>query len=127
MKELAKQTAKATEEIASKISAIQADSLNAVKAISGIGPSIEKLNAIAGAIQASVEEQAAATGQVVRIVRESNFGVQRITDNVKSGSAAATQTSNGAQQVMDSARTLFRTVDPSTDHVKEPTQRMIMN
>lgn len=106
VKELAKQTAKATEEITSKISAIQADSSDAVKAISGIGQSIEKLNAIAGAIAASVEEQAATTTEVARVVRESNSGVQGITDNVKSVSAAATQTSLGAQQVMDSAQSL---------------------
>lgn len=106
VKELAKQTAKATEEITNKISAIQSDSSDAVKAISGIGQSIEKLNAIAGAIAASVEEQAATTSEVARVVRESNSGVQGITENVKSVSQAATQTSNGALQVMSSAKTL---------------------
>ncbi|RZA21423.1 MAG: methyl-accepting chemotaxis protein, partial [Proteobacteria bacterium] len=95
VKELAKQTAKATEEITSKISAIQSDSSDAVKAISGIGHSIEKLNAIAGAIAASVEEQAATTSEVARVVRESNSGVQGITENVRSVSQAATQTSQG--------------------------------
>jgi methyl-accepting chemotaxis protein len=106
VKELAKQTAKATEEITSKISAIQADSTDAVKAISGIGQSIEKLNAIAGAIAASVEEQAATTSEVARVVRESNSGVQGITENVRSVSQAATQASQGARQVMNSAQTL---------------------
>ncbi len=106
VKELAKQTAKATEEITNKISAIQADSIDAVKAISGIGHSIEKLNAIAGAIAASVEEQAATTSEVARVVRESNTGVQGITDNVRSVSVAATQTSIGAMQVMNSAKAL---------------------
>ncbi|MES2745162.1 MAG: PAS domain-containing methyl-accepting chemotaxis protein [Bdellovibrionota bacterium] len=106
VKELAKQTAKATEEITSKISAIQSDSSDAVKAISGIGHSIEKLNAIAGAIAASVEEQAATTSEVARVVRESNSGVQGITENVRSVSQAATQTSQGARQVMNSAQSL---------------------
>ncbi len=106
VKELAKQTAKATEEITNKIGAIQGDSAEAVKAISGIGQSIEKLNAIAGAIAASVEEQAATTGEVARVVKEANTGVQSIASNVKEVSIAATQTSQGATQVQDAAKAL---------------------
>lgn len=106
VKELAKQTAKATEEITNKIGAIQTDSSEAVKAISGIGVSIDKLNAIAGAIAASVEEQAATTGEVARVVKEANIGVQSIASNVKEVSVAATQTSQGAGQVSDAARSL---------------------
>ncbi len=106
VKELAKQTAKATEEITTKVGAIQADSSDAVKAISSIGQSIEKLNAIAGAIAASVEEQSATTTEVARVVRESNSGVQGITDNVRSVSQAATMTSEGSKQLMSSAQGL---------------------
>ncbi len=106
VKELAKQTAKATEEITNKISAIQGDSNEAVQAISGISQSIEKLNGIAGAIAASVEEQAATTSEVARVVKESNAGVQGITTNIRGVSTAAIETSTGAAQVLEAARGL---------------------
>src|SRR5262249_47789899 len=71
VKELAKQTAKATEDITNKIGAIQTDSSAAVEAIGGISQAMEKVNAIAGAIAASVEEQTATTNEVSRVVLES--------------------------------------------------------
>lgn len=104
VKELAKQTANATEEITNKISAIQKESDGAVAAIQGIGGSIEKLNSIAGAIAASVEEQMATTNEVSRVVQESNTGVQGIADNVKQVSTAATSTSSGATQLVEADR-----------------------
>jgi methyl-accepting chemotaxis protein len=106
VKELAKQTATATEEITKKIGAIQTDTGGAVKAISEIGVSIEQLNAIASAIAASVEEQLATTNEVARVVQQSNQGVQSIADNIKGVSAAAVQTSGGATQVLEAARGL---------------------
>ena len=106
VKELAKQTAKATEEITNKIGAIQADSGDAVKAISTIGSSIEKINAIAGAIAASVEEQAATTSEVARVVMESNAEVQVIAGSIKSVSASADQTTGGATTVLDASKDL---------------------
>lgn len=118
VKELAKQTAKATEEITNKIGAIQGDSAEAVKAISGIGQSIEKLNNIAGAIAASVEEQTATTSEVARVVKESNAGVQNITINVKAVSTAASQTSQSANQVLDAAKGLQRLAVSLQDMVK---------
>lgn len=103
VKELSKQTAKATDEITRKIGAIQNDSIEAVKAIVGIGSSIEKLNTIAGSIAASVEEQSSTTAEVARVVRESNTGVQGIANNIKTVSAAASQTSSGANQILEAA------------------------
>jgi methyl-accepting chemotaxis protein len=106
VKELAKQTATATEEITNKIGAIQGDSTNAVKAIGDIATSINRLNDIAGSIAASVEEQMATTNEVARVVGESNVGVQSIATNVKTVSTAAGQTAQGANQVLDAARGL---------------------
>jgi methyl-accepting chemotaxis protein len=103
VKELSKQTAKATDEITRKIGAIQNDSSEAVKAIVSIGSSIEKLNVIAGSIAASVEEQSSTTAEVARVVRESNTGVQGIANNIKTVSAAASQTSSGANQILEAA------------------------
>ncbi len=106
VKELAKQTAKATEEITNKITGIQKDSQGAVEAVAAIGVTIEKLNGIAGAIAASVEEQAATTNEVSRVVQESARGVQEISDNVRHVSSAAEQTSVGSTQVLTAAKSL---------------------
>ncbi|RYZ53771.1 MAG: PAS domain S-box protein, partial [Proteobacteria bacterium] len=106
VKELAKQTARATEEITSKIGAIQGDSADAVKAILKIGSSIEKLNGISISIAASVEEQSATSEEVARVVRDSSVGVKGIAGNIKSVSEAAHHTSVGAEQIQDASRSL---------------------
>lgn len=118
VKELAKQTATATEEITKKISAIQTDTTGAVKAIAEIAKSIEKVNDVATAIAASVEEQLATTNEVSRVVQQSNVGVQSIADNIKVVSTAAVQTSGGATQVLDAARGLQQLADRMQDLVK---------
>lgn len=106
VKELAKQTAKATEDITSKITGIQKESSGAVEAVAAIGHTIEKLNGIAGAIAASVEEQSATTNEVSRVVQESAKGVLNITDNVKIVSQSASETLVGANQVLSAAKSL---------------------
>jgi len=106
VKELAKQTAKATEDITNKITGIQQDSKLSVDAVNGIGQTIEKLNSIAGAIAASVEEQAATTNEMSRVVQESSKGVVSITENVRIVSTAAKETYTGSNQVLSAARSL---------------------
>jgi len=111
VKELAKQTAIATEDITQKIGAIQSDSEGAVNAIGEIGGSIDKLNSIAGAIAASVEEQLATTNEVARVVQDSNEGVKNITESIVKVSAAATETSVGATQVLEASKGLQSLAD----------------
>lgn len=106
VKELARQTASATEDITAKIGAIQNDSTEAVKAITSISSSIEKLNSIAGSIAASVQEQSAVSNEVARVVNDSSKGVDRITENVKTVGTAAHQTSVGASQVLTAVKLL---------------------
>lgn len=106
VKELAKQTAKATEEITNKIGAIQKDSTNAVEAIGGIAQAVEKLNGIAGAIAASVEEQNATTNEVSRVVQESSKGVEGIAQTIKVVSSAANENTQAASQTLDAAKGL---------------------
>ena len=106
VKELAKQTAKATEDITNKITGIQQDSKLSVDAVNGIAQTIEKLNGIAGAIAASVEEQAATTNEVSRVVQESSKGVVSITENVRVVSSAAKETYTGSNQVLTAAKDL---------------------
>ncbi len=106
VKELAKQTAKATEDITNRIGSIQKDTQGAVEAIGGISQFIEKLNSISMAIAASIEEQTATTNEVARVVKESNKGVEGIAEVVKSVASAAKQSSAGASQTLDAARSL---------------------
>lgn len=106
VKELAKQTAKATEDITNKITGIQKDSQSSVDAVTAIGQTIEKLNGIASAIAASVEEQSATTNEVSRVVQESSKGVLSITENIKVVSLAAKETFTGSGQVITAAKSL---------------------
>ncbi|MCA2960168.1 MAG: PAS domain-containing methyl-accepting chemotaxis protein [Silvanigrellales bacterium] len=106
VKELAKQTAKATDEITERISAIQGDSNEAVKAIADIAQRIESLNGISSAIAAAVEEQASTTNEVSRIIHDSSRAVDGIAGNIRSVSLAADGTQKGAQLVMGSAAAL---------------------
>lgn len=108
VKELAKQTAKATEDITNRIFAIQNDTKEAVGAISGISTVIEKLNAISMAIAAAVEEQNATANEVARVVKESNKGVEGIADMVRTVSSAAQRSSAGANQTVEAAKELAK-------------------
>ena len=104
VKELAKQTAIATSEITKKIETIQGDSRNAVDAIAEITIAIEKVNGYTGNIAASVEEQAATTNEVTRIVTESAEGVKQINENVAQVSTAAASTGKDAGNAQSAAR-----------------------
>ena len=106
VKELAKQTAKATEEITSKIGAIQKDSQGAVDAIGDISSAIDKLNAIAGAIAASVEEQTATANEVSRVVQESSKGVEGIATTIRAVSEGAQEATSAAKQTLGAANGL---------------------
>jgi len=118
VKELAKQTAKATEEITTKIGAIQGDSKNAVGAIGAIAEVIEKLNGISVSIAAAVEEQTATTNEVSRVVQESSKGVESISSTVKAVASAANQSSEGAAQTLTAAESLSNLATKLADLVK---------
>lgn len=106
VKELAKQTATATEDISRKIEAIQNDSQSAVSSIGAVSESISQLNSIASNIATAVEEQAATTGEVARVVTESSQGVIQITENIQQVSVAAEQTGKGANDMQQAAKEL---------------------
>lgn len=106
VKELAKQTEKATQDITKTIQNIQNDTSNAVDAISKISVAIEKINSFAGNIAASVEEQSATTTEVSRIVIESAEGVKQISENISQVGIAASNTGKDAMQAQDSAKSL---------------------
>ena len=106
VKELAKQTSKATEDITNRINAIQGDTKDAIAAINGISQVIEKLNGISVAIAAAVEQQTATANEVARVVKDSNRGVDGIANIVKNVNNAAAQSASGAGQTLEAANRL---------------------
>ena len=108
VKELAKQTATATEEISSKIAAIQGDSGEAVTAIGEIGEVIEKIADMQTTIASAVEEQTATTNEIARSVNEAAAGSSQIAENITSVATAAQSTAEGAARIRGSAQGLSR-------------------
>ncbi len=95
VKELAKETAKATEDISSKIEAIQSDTSSAVEAIARIGHIINQINDIQTTIAGAVEEQTATTNEMSRNISESAKGTNEIARNITYVAKAALETSKG--------------------------------
>lgn len=93
VKELAKQTAKATEEIKGKIAIIQENTTGAVTAIGGISEVIDKISQISTTIATAVEEQSATTGEMARNVSEAARGASTIATNIIGVAQAAQDTS----------------------------------
>jgi methyl-accepting chemotaxis protein len=108
VKELAKETAKATEEIGQKIEAIQNDTAGAVQAIQQIGQVISQINDIAGTIASAVEEQSATTSEISRNVAEAAKGSSEIAQNITSVATAAQNTTQGAGNTQQAAAELSR-------------------
>jgi len=96
VKELAKQTAKATEEISQKIEAIQDVTKGAVSAIEEISGIINQINDISNSIASAVEEQTVTTNEIGRSVTEAAQGVNDIAKNIGGVATAAKNTTQGA-------------------------------
>jgi methyl-accepting chemotaxis protein len=106
VKELAKQTAQATEEIGQKIGAIQVDTKDAVQAIVEITENINQVNEISNTIAAAVEEQTVTTTQIGRNVQEAAKGSGEIANNISGVATAAKATAEGAQKVQGASQSL---------------------
>ncbi len=106
VKELAGQTARATEEIGGQIAAIQAATGQAGAAIRQIGGTIAALNEISSAIAATVVEQTAATAEISRNATEAARGTQDVSSSVSRVLSLADQTGGAASQVLAAAAEL---------------------
>jgi methyl-accepting chemotaxis protein len=100
VKELASQTAKATEEIAGQVTAIQSATGDCVTAIGGISDTIREISGIATTIAAAVEEQHSATSEIARSVQQAAIGTGEVSHNVTGASRAADQSRALADNVM---------------------------
>lgn len=108
VKELAKQTATATEDISRKIEAIQGDTSGAVQAITQISSIISQINDIQNTIASAVEEQTATTNEIARNAGEAARGSTEIAKNVATVSTAAQSTSQGAGSTLTAASELAK-------------------
>jgi methyl-accepting chemotaxis protein len=108
VKELAKQTAKATEEIGKKIEAIQTDTSGAIKAIEQISTVINQVNDISNSIASAVEEQTVTTNEIGRNVADAAKGSEAIAKNIAGVAGAARDTTQGAQNTQIAAQELSK-------------------
>ena len=106
VKNLATQTAKATEDIASQVGSIQNATGSAVAAIEGINGTVSKIDEIAAGISAAVEEQGAATSEISRNVQEAARGTEEVNVNISKVSGGAAETGNTAGQVLGATQEL---------------------
>ncbi len=108
VKNLAQQTARATEEIGTQISQVQVSTQEAVEAIRGIAAVIDEVGTIATTIAAAVEQQGAATAEIARNVQQTATSTQTVTSNIDGVSQAANDTGAAASQVLSAAGDLSR-------------------
>jgi methyl-accepting chemotaxis protein len=108
VKELAKETAKATEDISHKIEAIQGDTRRAIQAIAEISGIIHKINDYQNTIASAVEEQTATTNEITRNVSEAAKGSMEIAQNITGVASAAKSTTAGANDTQKASAELSR-------------------
>lgn len=108
VKNLAQQTASATEEIQREIESIQGISSDTVKAITGVGDTIKKMHEIAGTIENAVADQQTATQEICANINQAATGTKDVSKNISGVTIAAQETSSGAAQVLEAAQELSR-------------------
>src|SRR5262249_39402941 len=108
VKNLATQTARATEEISGQIHEIQTATRDSVISIQKIPTTIHQISEIATAVAAAVEEQGAATQEIARNVQQAADGTQEVANNVGGVTEAAGETGAAAAEVLHAAGALSR-------------------
>jgi methyl-accepting chemotaxis protein len=108
VKNLASQTAKATEEIVGQINRVQQETQLAVSAIKEIGHVIEEVREISASIAGAVEEQNSATQEIARNVEQAALGTQEVSSNIQGVTHAAGEAGNASQEVLGAAGQLSR-------------------
>jgi methyl-accepting chemotaxis protein len=119
VKELARDTAKATEEIGSRIESMQDDTRRAVEAIAKIGEVIEQIDSLQTKIAAAVEEQSVTTSEIGRNISEATTGTSEIAENIVQVAQAAQSTAEGASNTQVSSQELSRMAQALQQLVEE--------
>ncbi len=108
VKALATQTARATEEIGSQVSAMRDATDGAVQAIAAIGSTIEAMHQVASSIASAVDQQTAAAGEVSRNVQQAAVGTQHVSQSLAQVTRASQDTGAAAAQVLGAGESLSR-------------------
>ena len=111
VKNLANQTAKATEDIAGQVSDIQSATQSTVGAIDGIRKTVSEVSEISSSIAAAIEEQDAATQEIARNIEQAAIGTQEVNSNISGVSQASAETGSAATEITDAAANLSKTSD----------------
>ena len=111
VKSLANQTAKATDDIAAQVRAIQDATRDAVNAIGEISATVAKSNSISAAIATAIEKQEATTQEIARNVLEAAKGTRGVSANIMGLNRAADETGQAANMVLSSAAGLAEEAD----------------
>jgi methyl-accepting chemotaxis protein len=121
VKALAAQTAKATDEIGTQISGMQAATQDSVAAIREISGTINRISEIASAIAAAVEEQGAATQEISRNVQQAARGTAEVATNITDVNRGAGETGSASAQVLSSAQSL----SSESNHLKSEVDKFL--
>jgi methyl-accepting chemotaxis protein len=103
VKELARQSAAATQDIRLQVSLIQENTSNSMEAIDDVAKVIEQVSQIASSIAAAVEEQSATTSEIVRSLHNVTSSTKSLSENVKNASAGADEVSRNINGVSQAA------------------------
>ncbi|PZA10513.1 methyl-accepting chemotaxis protein [Rhodopseudomonas palustris] len=106
VKQLAEQTAKATEQISQQVGGIQSATDESASAIRRIGDTIARMSEIAATIASAVEEQGAATQEISRNVHHAAEGTQQVATNIIEVQRSTSATGSASTQVLSAAQSL---------------------
>ncbi|MBI4968026.1 MAG: HAMP domain-containing protein [Rhodospirillales bacterium] len=121
VKNLANQTAKATDEISGQISGVQKATREAVDAIKGITGTITQISEISAAIASAVEKQGAATGEISRNVQQAAAGTAEVSTNIAGMTQASAETGRASGQLLNAAKGLSE----KSEHLRDDVGRFI--
>lgn len=117
VKNLANQTAKATEEISSQISGIQGATRHSVDAIQNISTTISQMDEISAAIAAAIEEQSASTEEISRSAGDASTGTNEVTANISNVTRSAEETGAAAGHILDQSSDLAQRSEELNEQV----------
>lgn len=124
VKNLANQTARATDEISSQVSTIQSETQSAVEAIASVTRIMEQVNGYTGAIAAAVEEQGAATSEISKSSAEASSGTQLVMRSIRTVSETAEATILSADKVAEMSKLVSTTTVSLNDSMEDFLKRV---
>jgi methyl-accepting chemotaxis protein len=119
VKNLAAQTAKATEEIAQQVQGIQTSTKSAVDAVNDIAAAMRQIDEVTTAIASAVEEQGAATREISSNVQMAASGTQMLSANIASVNGAINETTRSAGQVLTASGSVSQQAERLAEEVEK--------